>query len=307
MPRKFLLLLALSATAWSVGAAEVADLSRDGWIIKVDAEPTVVDPARDFIVTLSVTAPEGTEVELPDLRDRFGGFSVAEDFEDPPTQGKDGRWTGVSRWRLTPEPCARRYRLAPFVLGSFHTLAVTFTPPPAREPVTGDYEVNPSRDLPPFSWKLAAWCLAALALLALVVCAIAWIARLVARRVKEARMSPIQRAYVELDRLLRKGLPGRGLYKDFYVELTMVVRRYVQRRYGIKAPNLTTEEFLRELAASNSQSAEQARNLTEFLESADLVKFAGVEATPQMADAATDKARGYLRTDSTIPAAASGA
>lgn len=107
-------------------------------------------------------------------------------------------------------------------------------------------------------------------------------------------MSPIERAWVELDRLLKKGLPGRGRYKDFYVELTMVVRRYVQRKYGIKAPHLTTEEFFEEIGARGMKS----EDLRRFLESADLVKFAGVQATPEMADEATDSARGYLKGDS---------
>ena len=110
-------------------------------------------------------------------------------------------------------------------------------------------------------------------------------------------MSPIERAWVELDRLLKKGLPGRGRYKDFYVELTMVVRRYVQRKYGIRAPHLTTEEFFAELARTEHQTAEQTRSLRKFLESADMVKFAGVEATPEMADEATGSARVYLKGD----------
>ena len=109
-------------------------------------------------------------------------------------------------------------------------------------------------------------------------------------------MSPIERAWVELDRLLKKGLPGRGRYKDFYVELTMVVRRYVQRKYGIKAPHLTTEEFLREFRDEGRGMRDELR---KFLESADMVKFAGVEATPEMADEATDSARGYLKSDNT--------
>ena len=107
-------------------------------------------------------------------------------------------------------------------------------------------------------------------------------------------MSPIERAWVELDRLLKKGLPGRGRYKDFYVELTMVVRRYVQRKYGVKAPHLTTEEFLREFKDERQETRDELR---KFLESADMVKFAGVEATPEMADEATDSARGYLKSD----------
>ena len=38
-------------------------------------------------------------------------------------------------------------------------------------------------------------------------------------------------------------------------------------------------------------------DLQAFLESADMVKFAGVKATPEMADAATESARGYLKGD----------
>ncbi len=77
----------------------------------------------------------------------------------------------------------------------------------------------------------------------------------------------------------------------------MVVRRYVQRKYGIKAPHLTTEEFLRESSNRRIVELSNGAELKKFLESADMVKFAGVEATPEMADEATDSARGYLKND----------
>lgn len=100
-------------------------------------------------------------------------------------------------------------------------------------------------------------------------------------------MSPIERAYVELDRLLKKDFVKKGLFKDFYVELTLVVRRYIQRKFGIKAPHMTTEEFLK--------AAKPSDELREFLESADLIKFAGVEASEKTAAEATEKAREYLK------------
>ena len=120
-------------------------------------------------------------------------------------------------------------------------------------------------------------------------------------------MSPIERAWVELDRLLRKGLPGRGRYKEFYVELTMVVRRYIQRRHGIRAPHLTTEEFFAELGRSGLATPEQEAKLREFLTSADMVKFAGVQATPEMAEDATASARTYLQGDARYMAEKGGA
>jgi len=66
----------------------------------------------------------------------------------------------------------------------------------------------------------------------------------------------------------------------------------------VRAPNLTTDEFLRAAAENPAFTREAIADLKQFLESADMVKFAGVEATPEMADSATGKARDYLTTDS---------
>ena len=241
-----------------------------------------IDVARSM--ELKVT-PRGI-----DLRDRFRGFSVADDYENEAEN--------CTCWLLTPKPCEKEYKLAPFAYEGRVIGPVYFEPPAAREPVTGGMEVEAKRDLPPFSWKLAGeLALAVLAALT-VLSALFFAVRYLARRVKEHRMSPIERAWVELDRLLKKGLPGRGRYKDFYVELTMVVRRYIQRRYGIRAPNLTTEEFFAEIARAPERCVGGAERLKQFLESADMVKFAGIEATPEMADGATESARTYLRDDS---------
>ncbi|MBR4652704.1 MAG: hypothetical protein IKO72_05025 [Kiritimatiellae bacterium] len=89
-----------------LAAEQVADLGRDGIDIKVDAEPAQVDVARDFFVTLTFTVPSGRTIALPDLRDRFTGFRVAEDFTEDPVAAPDGSTMLVSRWRLVPEPVA---------------------------------------------------------------------------------------------------------------------------------------------------------------------------------------------------------
>lgn len=248
-----------------------------------------VDPGRQ--ITLKVM-PKGI-----DLRDRFRGFAVADDYDDE----KDN----ATYWLLTPAPCEQTYKIAPFAYNGKVCGPVYFEAPAPRETVTGGMECDPEKDMPPITLRLigvlSAWCLVLGAAVAL----IWYLIRLIARKVKEHRMSPIERAWVELDRLIAKGLPGRGRYKDFYVELTMVVRRYVQRKYGIKAPHLTTEEFLAEFGERGMGNGEKGGDeLRTFLESADMVKFAGVKATPEMADSATESARGYLKSDNLLPAAA---
>ena len=296
-------------------AAVLFETSQFGIGLKVESETKVIDPARSVFLTMELRTPHDRTAAIPDLRDRVVGFSLVEDFAEEPRKEKDGSTVQVTNWRLVPEPCADVYKIKPFVVkgspkiwkaqsdeGKFSFIGgpIYFENPAAREPVTGGMETDPKKDLPPLSWKLVLGALCLVLGAAAVIFAIWFVIRYVARRVKEHRMSPIERAWVELDRLLKKGLPGRGRYKDFYVELTMVVRRYVQRRYGIKAPHLTTEEFLREVANDASRVSGLASNvlsLKKFLESADMVKFAGVKATPEMAYSATQSARGYLKSD----------
>lgn len=308
----FAFLPAICLAVEDAGSGMSFDIGREGVSINVQTDSKKIDVGRNFDVAVTVVSPLGKTAVVPDLRDRFSGFRVAEDFTEEPVDGADGCRTVVSRWRLVPEPLARRYRLAPFAVTvlsaaptngvqeetSFYTSPVVFAAPAAREAVTGDMEIAPKRDLPPFSWKLFGVVCAALAA-ATVLAWLAWMAvRKIRMMVKVHRMNPLERAFYELDALLKKNLPGRGFYKDFYVELTMVVRRYVERRHSVKAPNLTTDEFLRAVQDNPAFGSSVVAELKQFLESADMVKFAGVEATPEMADSATDRARRYLEADS---------
>jgi hypothetical protein len=155
----------LLAAAMPVVAAVETDLSKGGISLSVTASPDSVDVARDFEIVVKAVAPAGTAVVLPDLRDRFRGFSVAEDFAEEPLVGADGGTTYVSSWRLVPKPCEKVYKLLPFVVAlvrktdgaeerdSFYTAPVYFQGPAARETVTGGIEVSPEKDMPPLSWK----------------------------------------------------------------------------------------------------------------------------------------------------------
>jgi len=296
-------------------AAVVLETSVNGVGLKIDSDLTQVDPAKNVFLQVELKVPADKSATMPDLRDRVVGFSVAAEMGETSKTEADGSETRVVEWGFVPKPCAASYKIRPFVVKvspkllssrsdegmySFVAGPVKFEPPAAREPVTGGMECDPKKDLPPLSWKLVGWIAAAVLAVLGLVAILVMLVKYLARRIREHRMSPIERAWVELDRLLKKGLPGRGRYKDFYVELTMVVRRYIQRKYGISAPHMTTEEFLR--------AAKPTDELRRFLESADMVKFAGVEATPDMADDATESARGYLKSDdATVPAAGKGA
>ncbi len=268
----------------------------------VDVSPYPVDCARDFYLTVKLTAPSVVNASLPKMDARFEGFRVPETnaMYSVTTAGKDGRKTTSQCWRLIPNPSGP-YRLKPFVVQvddkKFLAKAIRFEIQDLGEMAADAVEIDTSRESPPFSWKrVGLWAGVAAGIL-LVLAAGYLVFRKIRQIVRVHRMSPYERALYELDRLLRKGLPCRGLYKDFYVELTMVVRRYIERRHGVRAPNLTTDEFLRTASADASFPQASIGELKTFLESADLVKFAGLESTPEMADGATGKALNYLTSD----------
>ncbi len=301
--------LLLSPFAGLQAATFTADLSNGAVSIKLEATPDKVSPAEDVMLTLTVDAPSHLAVTLPDLRDRFSGFSMAEDFATDPVDA-NGRTRQTYRWRLTPEPAAKRYRLAPFAVeardrrspaspaSTFATKPVLFPDSGARAAVTGEPEVEPKPEwIPPTAKTVTLWIFAAIAAVSALAASLYGLTKL-SRRVREYRLSPVERAMAELQRLLGRNLPGRGLYTEFYIELTMVVRRYIERTHGIRAPEQTTQEFLAAAAKHPLFTSEVLAQLQTFLESADLVKFAGQEATPTMADDATAKARRYIESDS---------
>ncbi|MEY3162366.1 MAG: hypothetical protein RIT25_2360 [Planctomycetota bacterium] len=68
----------------------------------------------------------------------------------------------------------------------------------------------------------------------------------------------------------------------FYVALSRVLRVYVEGRFGLHAPERTTEEFLAEAERHGGIPVEQRAALRRFLQACDLVKFAG--AVPDEAE-----------------------
>lgn len=62
-------------------------------------------------------------------------------------------------------------------------------------------------------------------------------------------------------------------------QISLVMRLYIQQRFGINAPHLTTEEFLTQAAANTAIDAEAQEKLKVFLKQADLVKFGHKETS----------------------------
>lgn len=91
-------------------------------------------------------------------------------------------------------------------------------------------------------------------------------------------LTPAEVARRDLDALRTSGIAETDV-KEFYVLLTGIVRRYVEGTTGIRAPEQTTDEFLRETEQQDLFSNEEQLRFREFLEAADLVKYAAHSPT----------------------------
>ena len=80
---------------------------------------------------------------------------------------------------------------------------------------------------------------------------------------------------------LRKLQDARGLMnpehaREYCFAVSEIIRNYVEAQFHLRAPRLTTEEFLREMVEVRQQMLATHRSLLgEFLEHCDLAKFAG--------------------------------
>lgn len=100
------------------------------------------------------------------------------------------------------------------------------------------------------------------------------------RRQAPARASVAVPAHVralrELERLRQGPRATVAEIDAYYVGVSAALRGYLEERFGLRAPERTTEEFLRELEAGDALAAAHRRELEAFLSQCDLVKFAAV-------------------------------
>lgn len=89
------------------------------------------------------------------------------------------------------------------------------------------------------------------------------------------RIVPADEWAFERLRMLKEGdLPSAGKVQVYYYALSDIVRGYIERRFGLQAPERTTDEFLEMVRDDAHFSTEHKAYLGDFLAASDLVKFA---------------------------------
>jgi hypothetical protein len=265
--------------------------------------------ADTFLLEFEAAVGPGYEVKMPKVDKVLENFGIV-DWENFGIK-LDENNNVVSRYR---------YKLEPFLSGTFQVPAFTFEFYDLNSPDDKKYEITTEPidievtsllgeqraelkiadiegvvEMPakPFYWWV--WLLCAIGIIA---AAGSWL-YIRRRRVKELVriFKPAHEiAYERLRALVRQDLIKAGKIKEFYERLSDILRHYIEHRFNLRAPERTTEEFLAELPAANMLSQSEQERLGEFLRHCDLVKFAKYNPTSEQIQKTFDLVKDFIET-----------
>ena len=320
-------LTALQAAAQEPGAAVEESLEQHvvegNVIVTLAADRRSMGMADQLRVTLSVTAPPDVDVIFPEVFDRLGPFDVRNHFTSEPEMPDPQ----IRQWQ-------QEYLLEVGEVGdlAIPPLTITLTAEGAepQQLTTEPFQVvvtsilpegadlkKPKDIAPPveLAWRglpLWAW-VAIAAALAVLVLAVLWWRR--ARRRRLLRGEPSQPAHelalAALDRLQSDDLITLQRIEEFYVRVSGILRHYIEWRFGLRAPEQTSEEFLDAMLVAGGPIAEHRDLLSAFLAHCDLVKFARHQPASDDMHNALQRARDFVEQtadpESLVTAEAAGA
>jgi hypothetical protein len=274
--RLLLALLLTVATAFADAPSPV--------VVAVRVEPQTVSIGSRFRYTVEVTSDAGAEVFVAQPAERLGDFDIV-DFGIDPAVAREGK-TVLSRWytlvgyspgeHMVKAPPVH-YRVAGSEMLEAPSAEIRVSVESVLEKAgspTDIRDIKPPEAVPvdrrPY-YLLGGGLVLAL----LLVAGLYWFFN----RDKRAQVAapprpPHDLAVEELERLRRRGLVAEGAFKEYYSALSGIVRTYVEQRFHIRAPEMTTEEFLLIAARSGKLLGQHRSLLGDFLVESDLVKFA---------------------------------
>ena len=265
------------------------ELKRGPVTVLVAADRKEITVADHLTLKVTVTAGEDYDVDLPLLSNKLDKFTVVEFSTDQPELLDDGR-VQVSRSYILEPFLAGSYSVPPLKVyfakkgvaadkrsmvetEEFKILVTSLLPEDSENFEVHDI-VNPIR-LPHAVMFYLWW---AVAVLLVVVFAVAVvlirIRSAVVREQQAIIVPPYEIALRALDDLASEDLPGHGKIKMFYQRVSFILRLYIEDRFGARAPEQTTEEFLTSLGESSRLPTKYQSLLGTFLKHCDLVKFA---------------------------------
>jgi len=113
-------------------------------------------------------------------------------------------------------------------------------------------------------------------------------------KISKPKLPPHEIALEELEKLRQKKLWQNNKIKEFYTELTDIVRKYIEGRFEIKALEMTTDAIL-EAFKRIDVSDDAKSKLKQMLVLADMVKFAKEQPVPTEIEQSFNNALDYVK------------
>lgn len=111
---------------------------------------------------------------------------------------------------------------------------------------------------------------------------------------------PYEKAIAELNNLRVRQLCEKGREKEYYTELTEILRQYLEGRFGINAMEMTSTQIVKALR-SNPDTRMTADEMRSVLSIADFVKFAKVRPLPDDNIKAFNRAQTFVEETKPAP------
>lgn len=239
--------------------------------------------------TVSATMPAGITAELSQAGDTLAGKIVilGRSARDTAIM-QDGALRITDRYLITSFDSGS-YTIPPFFAGrvsgdsliryfSDYSFITVLRPDIALQDTTDViFDIVPPRSAPVTFSELLPWII--IALIAAVV--IYLLARFLPRNPLKRFVRPVPPpepahliALRDLHELKAAELWQKGEVKEYYSRLSDILRRYIDNRYGISSPELTTDETVRMLHKAAVTTTGQMAVVKEVLSLSDMVKFA---------------------------------
>jgi hypothetical protein len=235
---------------------------------------------------LIVEARPDVEFSFPEFGKNLGDFAIKDFGHTPERRERDGT-VMASRWYVLDTYVTGTYEIPPapvrYKLEGQDTEQTIYAPQLSvlvesllekEGGATDIHDIKGPVELPADRTK--AYVAIGLALAAVVV-AFATMVLLRRRRRRleiESVEMPWETALRQLDALRSFDPLKEGRIEEFYVTLSGIVRHYLERRFGLRAPEMTTEEFFDLMSRDGTLAGEHKQLMQEFLAHCDLVKFA---------------------------------
>ena len=311
MIRSIKIILLLIAVFFSVTAPAQQTRSEVKAIVKADTIHRQI--GQQVVLTINVQAPDSKKIVWPILPDSLGKIEIIQRSIVDTARGKEKNWKSYSQ-KLTITSFDTGYITfpkIPFRSGSGKDTTIIFSDSLllqyASVPVDTTKAIKDIKGImaAPLTvgemtpWILGVMILGAMAIITYTI----YLRRKSHKPLILFKPKPELPAHIlaleALNHLKDEALWKRGRFKEYYTGLTDILRNYFERRYGVMAQEMTSDEIIEALKIHSTDGL--LNKMKTLFSTADLVKFAKGIPEPYENETNMDFAYDFVENTKLIP------